>query len=852
MKPHTRDSSITVAVRVRPFTEAERPFLVQNQDENDLFLGGGSLAQASSRKSDVYERESMAKFFPKGIRKVVDVVDDRMLIFDPNESNPLNQIPLNNLSSRRARIREHRFIFDRLFDEDTTQKTVYENTTRPLLDSILDGFNATVFAYGATGCGKTHTITGTLEDPGVIFLTMQELFQRIEDLSNDKIIELNLSYLEIYNETIRDLLNPSMDQRKLILREDEQKRIIVSNLSTHHPVSVDEVMDMIVKGNANRTISPTEANLTSSRSHAVLQINLMIKNKTPDINENHMYSTLSLIDLAGSERAAATKNRGIRLHEGANINKSLLSLGNCINALCDPRRRNHVPYRDSKLTRLLKFSLGGNCKTVMIVCISPSSGHYDETLNTLKYANRAKEIKTKLIRNQHNLTRHVGSYLKMITEQKQEIMDLKSRESRVVENALLKRENVVSSCQEEFSKILQGLKHSLASKSNILLNRAYLLGSRQLWQLYSKAIESFLENLESIGTDWDHLVSGFSEMVRLVQSLSAKVNKLIEDNYKALHSETEIEHITTASCQLELKRLAELDGWTDFHTTQFNNQVALLKESFEREENILSQTVFELCLPQLKRLPLMESDIFPSLHFLLKLVQEIESEEVQKKLDSLVRRFSDTISEALQYELSFTVDKSNLPLPASWVFEGESISYGSTQSTQPLRATPPRMKLSKEKQYSFSPKTPLWKRWFNSPIKKPQRLKGKKVRWSMPYTNENIHEDGEKDFNEDDEEQQHMETSLEDSDVDMDKFVDAMDISPLPDAADSSFSTVKASRQSSLTTRKLIPSKQSKSLLSSLKNAEAQPDETEIVPPLGAPSRMNLVEPNMVLEDNNK
>ena len=102
---------------------------------------------------------------------------------------------------------------------------------------------------------------------------------------------------------------------------------------------------------------------------------------------------MSIIDLAGSERAAATKNRGARLNEGANINKSLLALGNCINALCDPRRRNHVPYRDSKLTRLLKFSLGGNCKTVMIVCVSPSSQHYDETLNTLKYADRAKEIK---------------------------------------------------------------------------------------------------------------------------------------------------------------------------------------------------------------------------------------------------------------------------------------------------------------------------------------------------------------------------------------------------------------------------------------------------------------------------
>lgn len=133
------------------------------------------------------------------------------------------------------------------------------------------------------------------------------------------------------------------------------------------------------------------------------------------------------------------------MNEGANINKSLLALGNCINALCDPRRRNHVPYRDSKLTRLLKFSLGGNCKTVMIVCVSPSSQHYDETLNTLKYADRAKEIKTKLIRNQHNLDRHVGSYLKMITEQKQEIEELRARESKVVDIAISKRKDLEKS-----------------------------------------------------------------------------------------------------------------------------------------------------------------------------------------------------------------------------------------------------------------------------------------------------------------------------------------------------------------------------------------------------------------------
>lgn len=293
---------------------------------------------------------------------------------------------------------------------------------------MLDGYNATVFAYGATGCGKTHTITGTVQAPGVIFLTMQELFERIGERNDEKHTEVSLSYLEIYNETIRDLLVPGGSKQALMLREDANQAVSVAGLSSHHPQNVQEVMDMIVRGNEYRTMSPTEANATSSRSHAVLQINVAQKDRNADINEPHTMATLSIIDLAGSERASATKNRGERLQEGANINKSLLALGSCINALCDPRKKNHVPYRNSKLTRLLKFSLGGNCKTVMIVCVSPSSQHFDETQNTLRYANRAKNIQTKVTRNVYNVNRHVKDFLVKIDEQLVLINELKQQQ----------------------------------------------------------------------------------------------------------------------------------------------------------------------------------------------------------------------------------------------------------------------------------------------------------------------------------------------------------------------------------------------------------------------------------------
>ena len=346
---------------------------------------------------------------------------------------------------------------------------MYEATTRSLLDSVLDGYNATVFAYGATGCGKTHTITGTIQEPGVIFLTMQELFERIAELGDEKVTEVSLSYLEIYNETIRDLLVPGGSKQGLMLREDANQAVSVAGLSSHHPRDVQEVMDMIVRGNEYRTMSPTEANATSSRSHAVLQINISQKDRNADINEPHTMATLSIIDLAGSERASATKNRGERLMEGANINKSLLALGSCINALCDPRKRNHVPYRNSKLTRLLKFSLGGNCKTVMIVCVSPSSQHFDETQNTLRYANRAKNIQTKVTRNVYNVNRHVKDFLVKIDEQMALINELKQQQKDYEATAFAKfrkqnekRDGII---REGIARIRSAFDHSEKDRS---------------------------------------------------------------------------------------------------------------------------------------------------------------------------------------------------------------------------------------------------------------------------------------------------------------------------------------------------------------------------------------------------
>ena len=276
-------------------------------------------------------------------------------------------------------------------------------------------------------------MVGEPDKPGVMLNTFLNLFSKVELLSRDREYKVNLSYLEIYNENIRDLLNPGKEG--LDIREDPQRGMIVAGLSEILASSTKAVFACIRNGNRRRTCEPTKANQTSSRSHAILQITVEYRDKALGTQSEIIIGKLSLIDLAGSERAANTRNRGLRLIEGANINKSLLSLGNCINALCELNEKGgkiHVPYRDSKLTRLLKDSLGGNCRTVMIACISPSHSAYEDTHNTLIYANRAKNIKTKVERNSLNVQYHISRYTSIINQLKQEITNLRSQLGSIV------------------------------------------------------------------------------------------------------------------------------------------------------------------------------------------------------------------------------------------------------------------------------------------------------------------------------------------------------------------------------------------------------------------------------------
>ena len=287
---------------------------------------------------------------------------------------------------REKRLKCRSFTYDSVFGPTSTQSEVYRTSTAPLVLQVASGRNACCFCYGATGAGKTHTMLGTAEHPGVMVLALQGLF---EELKGKATSHVKFSYLEIYNETVRDLLTPS--DKVLDIRESENSTV-VPGLSFFECQSADQVLTMLHAGNQRRTTEETRSNATSSRSHAVLQV-LVTSTPVGGGPNDAVVGKLSLIDLAGSERHLATESRSQRSVEGANINKSLLALSSCISALVEGQK--HIPFRNSKLTKLLKDSLGGTCMTSMIANVSPASNVINESANTLHWADRAKQITAK-------------------------------------------------------------------------------------------------------------------------------------------------------------------------------------------------------------------------------------------------------------------------------------------------------------------------------------------------------------------------------------------------------------------------------------------------------------------------
>ncbi|XP_042604201.1 kinesin family member 4 isoform X1 [Cyprinus carpio] len=296
------------------------------------------------------------------------------------------------------------FTYDYVFDPTIEQEEVFNTAVSPLLSGLIRGYNATVLAYGQTGSGKTFSMGGTYTSEqenestvGVIPRVIRRIFQEKSKCADCEFL-LAVSYLEIYNEEILDLLCTSKDKPIISIREDPKDGIKIVGLTEKEVFTAHEMVGCLELGNSARTVGSTAMNAASSRSHAIFTISLEQRRKGD--KGDVMVSKLHLVDLAGSERQKKTKAEGDRLKEGISINRGLLSLGNVISALGDESKKGtFVPYRDSKLTRLLQDSLGGNSHTLMIACVSPADSNIEETINTLRYADRARKIKNKPILN---------------------------------------------------------------------------------------------------------------------------------------------------------------------------------------------------------------------------------------------------------------------------------------------------------------------------------------------------------------------------------------------------------------------------------------------------------------------
>ncbi|KAM8979265.1 kinesin-like protein KIF21A isoform 6-T6 [Sarcophilus harrisii] len=442
------------------------------------------------------------------------------------------------------------FTFDYVFDIESQQEQIYTQCIEKLIEGCFEGYNATVFAYGQTGAGKTYTMgTGfdvniIEEEQGIISRAVKHLFKCIEEKKEIAIkngipppdFKVNSQFLELYNEEVLDLFDTTRDidaknkKSNIRIHEDSTGGIYTVGVTTRNVNTESEMMQCLKLGALSRTTASTQMNVQSSRSHAIFTIHLCQTRVCPRIDaaenviDNKMVSESSqmnefetltakfhFVDLAGSERLKRTGATGERAKEGISINCGLLALGNVISALGDKSKRaTHVPYRDSKLTRLLQDSLGGNSQTVMIACVSPSDRDFMETLNTLKYANRARNIKNKVMVNQDRASQQINALRSEITRLQMELMEYKTGK-RIIdeegvesindmfhENAMLQTENNnlrvrIKAMQETVDALRTRITQLVSDQANQILAKAGE-GNEEI----SNMIHNYIKEIEDL------------------------------------------------------------------------------------------------------------------------------------------------------------------------------------------------------------------------------------------------------------------------------------------------------------------------------------------------------------------
>ncbi|OXB56675.1 hypothetical protein ASZ78_013121 [Callipepla squamata] len=555
------------------------------------------------------------------------------------------------------------FSYDRVFHSDDNTQQLYEGVAVPIIQSAVQGYNGTIFAYGQTASGKTYTMMGNKDSAGIIPKAIQHVFKIICEIPDREFL-LRVSYMEIYNETITDLLCNIRKKKPLGIREDVNRNTYVEDLIEEVVVSPEQVMEWIRKGEKisllehkqkyfniaflteNRHYGETKMNEHSSRSHTIFRMIIESRERSDPANANCdgavMVSHLNLVDLAGSERASQTGSEGLRLKEGCNINRSLFILGQVIKKLCDDPS-GFINYRDSKLTRILQNSLGGNAKTVIICTITPVS--FDETLSTLQFANTAKRMKN---------TPKVNEVLDddaLLKRCRKEILDLKKQLEEVSLKTqihamekdqlahLLEEKNSLQKVQEDRIRNLTEMlvtSASFASKENAKTQRDFE-ESVQLCEALAIEKDIAVNEINVLQANFNKLVLENEQLKSEINEMKEKLKEKMEmDEFEALEKQTQRDH--EIQLMHEISNLKNIVSNAEAYNEELEAEIKSKLEQLKEKEN--------------------------KIKMLKNRVEELQKAEVEKKDGTLSVGDTDKLIEEIQQLSKSLLDSETIAMDA--------------------------------------------------------------------------------------------------------------------------------------------------------------------------------------------
>ncbi|KAF5297092.1 hypothetical protein FQA39_LY02672 [Lamprigera yunnana] len=440
--------------------------------------------------------------------------------------NILEVYPL--LQQIKVKESDRAFTFNNVCDSDMSQDTFYITCVQQLISNLFKGYNVTILAYGQTGSGKTYSMGTAYEDNdevGIIPRAIKDIFNYARDnFSCD--FNISVSFMELYQETLYDLLaSKPRDQCVVDIREDPKGLIVIPGLTTEVVTSATNALEFLNKGSRGRVTGCTNMNAQSSRSHAIFSINICMQEKSD--GSNNKTAKFYLVDLAGSERSKKTGATGQTFREGVNINRGLLALGNVISVLGGDKQQNYIGYRDSNLTRLLKDSLGGNSITLMIACVSPADYNLDETISTLRYADRARKIKNKPIVNQDPKEAEINRLNKLVTQMRLELIGQGGPIICQSELDQIKKEN---DCLKMKLRNLTNRLSSTLNENTSLFERVMLLQT---------ANERVMAKLHDLQEEYDTTIGNIEQNIPDAVKEHLEKLKSIQNQFSALHCENQ-------------------------------------------------------------------------------------------------------------------------------------------------------------------------------------------------------------------------------------------------------------------------------------------------------------------------